>query len=155
MSTDFEFFSATDHPALVALATPEWQSAGETALAELGYKTRTVQNHAEFPGNYSSVLYEVVLIDQLFASTVPEENTSLRLLQEMPMARRRHSTIFLLGDSFETLNTMQAFQQSVHAVVNYAELALLGQIVQKVVADNTLFLHSYRDTTERLIKGQL
>lgn len=155
MSTDFEFFSATDHPALLALSTPELQAAGESALAELGYKTRGIQTHAEFPGTYSSVLYEVVLIDQLFGGTTPEENVSLRLLQDMPMARRRHSTIFVLGESFETLNTMQAFQQSVHGVINYAETALLAQIVQKVVADNTLFLHSYRDTAERLIKGQL
>lgn len=155
MSNDFEFFSATDHPALLVLRTPELQTAGEAALAELGYKTRAIQSHAEFPATFSSVLYEIVLIDQLFESASPDENYALHLLQEMPMPRRRHCTVFLLGDSFETLNPMQAFQQSVHAVVNYAELALLGQIVQKVTADNTLFLHSYRDTADRLIKGQL
>ena len=155
MSTEFEFFSATDHPALIAVGTPELQMASEAALTKLGYKTRAIQDHAEFPGAFSSVLFEIVVLDQLFTSASPEENTSLRLLQEMPMARRRHSTVFLLGDSFETLNAMQAFQQSVHAVVNYAEMGLLAQIIQKVAADNALFLHSYRDTADRLIKGQL
>ena len=47
MSNAFEFFSATDHPALLALGTPELQAAGEAALVELGYKTRAIQSHAQ------------------------------------------------------------------------------------------------------------
>jgi hypothetical protein len=57
----------------------------------------------------------------------------------MPMNQRRHATVLLLGDSFQTFTPMQAFQQSVHAVINSSELFLLKQLIEKAVADNNLF----------------
>jgi hypothetical protein len=55
---------------------------------------------------------------------------------------------------------MQAFQYSVHAIVNREELALLGAsilgpIVQRVVSDNDLFLHLFRDTLYRIAQGSI
>ena len=47
---------------------------------------------------------------------------------------------------------MQAFQQSVHAVINSSELFLLKQLIEKAVADNALFLHSFRETQARIIR---
>jgi len=44
---------------------------------------------------------------------------------------------------------MQAFQQSVHAVINSSELFLLKQLIEKAVADNALFLTSYREAQTR------
>jgi hypothetical protein len=61
------------------------------------------------------------------------------------MAQRRHSTVILFGNSFQTFTPMQAFQQSVHAVINPSESFLLKQLIEKAVADNSLFLHSYRE----------
>jgi hypothetical protein len=72
----------------------------------------------------------------------------------MPMNQRRHSTIILIGDSFETLNALQAFQQSVHGVINYSEMALLGQLVQKVVTDNNMFLNNFREIELRAAKAK-
>jgi hypothetical protein len=44
---------------------------------------------------------------------------------------------------------MQAFQHSVHAVVNASEIFLLKQLIEKAIADNTLFLKAYRDAQSR------
>ncbi|MBI3191238.1 MAG: hypothetical protein HYZ36_01130 [Pedosphaera parvula] len=44
-----------------------------------------------------------------------------------------------------TFNPIQAAQHSVHAVVNPAEMFLLMQLVQKAVADNDMFYHSFRE----------
>jgi hypothetical protein len=59
----------------------------------------------------------------------------------------------LLGDSFQTFVPMEAFKQSVHAVVNSSEMFLLRQLVEKAVADNDLFLHSFRDVQHRVYTG--
>jgi hypothetical protein len=45
---------------------------------------------------------------------------------------------------------MEAFKHSVHAVVNSAEMFLLKQLVEKAVADNDLFLHTFRDVQNRV-----
>jgi hypothetical protein len=145
MSNNFEFISTSDKPALLAFSTPEWLDAAKTALTELGYKVHTAATHSDFLVRFSQVHYQVVILEELFAANNPSENLTLQALQNMPMSQRRHATVILLGDSFQTFMPLQAFQQSVHAVINTSELFLLKQLIEKALADNTLFLHSFRE----------
>src|SRR5437867_2783188 len=149
MSTQFDFISATDKPALLAFSTPEWLEIAKTALNELGYKVHTAATHGDFLIRFSQIRYQVVIVEELFAANNIGENLTLKALQNMPMAQRRHSTVILFGHSFQTFTPMQAFQQSVHAVINPSELFLLKQLIEKAVADNTLFLHSYTEAQTR------
>ena len=153
MSNKFDFISATDKPALLAFSTPEWLDAAKTALTELGYKVHTAATHSDFLIRYSQIRYQVVIVEELFAANKPEENQTLQALQSMPMSQRRHSTIILFGESFQTFTPMQAFQQSAHAVINSSELFLLKQLIEKAVADNTLFLNSFREAQRRAYAG--
>jgi hypothetical protein len=93
----------------------------------------------------SQVRYQVVILEELFAANNIGENLTLQALQSMPMTQRRNATVILFGDSFQTFTPMQAFQQSVHAVINSSELFLLKQLIEKAVADNNIFLHSYQE----------
>src|SRR4051812_1198829 len=149
MSTKFEFISATDKPALLAFSTPEWLEAARTSLAELGYKVHTAATHGDFLIRFSQVRYQVVIIEERFAANDITENLTLQAMQQMPMNQRRQSTVILFGDSFQTFTPMQAFQQSVHAVINTSELFLLKQLIEKAIADNSLFLKAYRDAQAR------
>ncbi len=149
MTSRFDFISATDKPALLAFSTPEWLDAAKTALAELGYKVHTAATHSDFLIRFSQIHYQVVIVEELFAANSPEENLTLKAIQTMPMNQRRHATFILFGESFQTFTPMQAFQQSVHAVINSSELFLLKQLIEKAVADNSLFLTSYRDAQRR------
>ncbi len=150
MTDKFEFISATDKPALIAFSTPEWLEAAKAALQELGYKVHTAATHSDFLIRFSQVHYQLVVVEERFAANTVEENLTLKALQAMPMNQRRHSTIILFGDSFQTFTPMQAFQQSVHAVINSSELFLLKQLIEKAVADNGLFLASFREVQQRV-----
>ena len=145
MSNKFDFVSATDKPALLAFSTPEWLEAAKTALNELGYKVHTAATHGDFLIRFSQIRYQVVILEELFAANNPGENLTLQALQNMPMGQRRHATVLLFGESFQTFTPMQAFQQSVHAVINSSELFLLKQLIEKAVSDNTLFQHSFQE----------
>jgi len=149
MSNKFDFLSATDKPALLAFSTPEWLESAKTALTELGYKVHTAATHGDFLIRFSQIRYHVVIVEELFAANNISENQTLLSLQAMPMNQRRHSTVILFGDSFQTFTPLQAFQQSVHAVINSSELFLLKQLIEKAVADNNLFLNSYREAQAR------
>src|ERR1044071_2692315 len=150
MSVEFDFLTPADKPALLGLSTPELQDTAKTALDQLGYKIHTAVNHGEFLHKFSQVAYHVVILEELFAASTPEENESLIMMQRMPMNLRRHSVLVLFGFSLATFNPLQAFQQGVHAVVNPSEMFLLIQLIQKAVADNDLFLHTFRDAQKRL-----
>jgi hypothetical protein len=150
MAERFDFISATDKPALLAFSTPEWLEAARTALTELGYKVHTAATHGDFLVRFSQIRYQVVIVEELFAANSMNENLTLKSLQSMPMSQRRHATVVLFGDSFQTFTPLQAFQQSVHAVINTSELFLLKQLIEKAIADNTLFLHSFSETQSRI-----
>src|SRR6185436_13594372 len=153
MSASFEFLTTADKPALLALSTPEWQELARAALTELGYKVHIAATHGDFIANFTQVAYQVVIIEECFASDTAPENRSLGFLQCGQMSMRRHSAIILVGDSYTSFNPMQAFQMGVNLVVNRSEMMLLIQFIQKAVADNDLFLHGYRETQRRIAQG--
>ena len=150
MSVEFDFLTAEDKPALLGLSTPELQDTARTALDQLGYKVHVAANHGEFLHKFAQVPYQVVILEEMFSAATPEENESLHALQKMPMILRRHAVTILFGFSMATFNPLQAFQQGVHAVVNPSEMFLLIQLIQKAVADDELFLHTFRDAQKRL-----
>jgi hypothetical protein len=150
MSNKFEFISASDKPALLAFSTPEWLEVAKTALTELGYKVHTAATHGDFLIRFSQIRYEVVVLEERFAANNIAENLTLNSLQHMATNLRRHATVILLGDSFQTFTPLQAFQQSVHAVINTSELFLLKQLIEKAVADNSIFLHAYREAQAKI-----
>ncbi len=152
---DFEFIGPDDKPALLCLTSPELIAICQGMLAELGYKVHHVTNEAEFIARYPQLQYHVVIIEECFCADTPEENTTLRNIQWMPMGRRRHSTFILLGANFQTLHPMQAYQQSVQAVMNVVDIANLGQVVQKVVGESDIFYATFRDTQARIAAGKV
>ena len=150
MSVEFDFLTPTDKPALLGLSTPELLDTAKTALDQLGYKVHTAVNHGEFLHKFAQVAYQVVILEECFSASAPEENESLMMVQRMPMSQRRHAVVVLFGFSLATFNPLQAFQQGVHAVVNPSEMFLLIQLIQKAVADNDLFFHSFREAQKRM-----
>ena len=153
MSQTFDFVSNEDKPALIAFSTPEWLQEAKAALQELGYKVHTAATHSDFLIRFSQTHYQVVIIEELFGANSPDENLTLKALQNMPINQRRHATVVLIGNTFQTFTPMEAFQQSVHAVINSSEMFLLKQLIEKAVADNSIFLQSFREVQNRIFGG--
>jgi spore germination protein YaaH len=150
MNGSFDFVGSEDKPALIAFSTPEWLDATKTALNELGYKVHTAATHSDFLIRFSQARYQVVIVEELFGANTPDENLTLKALQNMSVSQRRHATMLLIGNSFQTFTPMEAFKNSVHAVINSSEIFLLKQLVEKAVAENDVFLHSFREIQNRV-----
>ena len=60
----------------------------------------------------------------------------------------------LISDTLPSLDSLTAFQQSVHATINRNDLDKLMLIIQQVVNDNTLFLNTYRDVQRNIAQGK-
>jgi len=153
MNSSFDFVTSNDKPALIAFSTPGWLDSAKTALQELGYKVHTAATHSDFLLRFSQAQYQVVLVEELFGANTIDENLTLKALQGMTVNLRRHATILLIGDSFQTFIPMEAFKHSVHAVINSSELFLLKQLVDKAVSENSVFLHNFREIQNRILTG--
>ena len=122
MSEEIELLSPTDKPALLAVNTAETMETCKTVLSELGYKDHIAANADEFSMRFPQATYQIVIVEQ--SSDSAKASELLKNLQTMPMSQRRHAVTVLIGDSFQTLHSMQAYQQSVHAVVNPSDFVL-------------------------------
>src|SRR5271168_2571100 len=142
---EFDFIGPNDLPALLAITSPEALRAAKAAMATMGYKSHVVETHEQFETRYHQVNYKAVVMEENFAGGNILENPSLQLLQSLPMSQRRHAAFFLIGPTFESLNTLQAFCQSVHCVLNFAELPRLAEVAQKTIADNDWFLGTFNE----------
>src|SRR3954471_7499338 len=100
MNGTFDFLTATDKPALLALSTPEWQELARAALAELGYKVHMAATHGDFITSFIQVPYQIVMLEECFAADTAPENRSLGFVQSAQMQLRRHATVILVGDSY-------------------------------------------------------
>lgn len=154
MASEFEFLSPTDKPALLAISSPDLHAMAKETLTALAYKVQSAATHDEFMTRFSSVPYHLVVMEETFASVNAFENASLKTAQSLPMAQRRHCTFILIGATFQTMNAMQAFQQSVHAVVQPGDISKFSLIVQQVMADSAMFMGVYRDIQNRIAQGK-
>jgi hypothetical protein len=154
MALDFEILAPGDRPALLGITSPDLRDYAQGVLDQMGYKVHSADTHDEFLERFGRVQYEFVFLEDSFGRVAPDQNKALTALQLMPMNVRRHCTFLLCSDTLETLNPLQAFQQSVHAVVNRVDLDKLLLVVQQVVNDNLTFLNVYRDVQSRIAQGK-
>ena len=140
----------TTQPALLAITSAETLHHAKTAMVEMGYKVHVVDTHPQFETRYNQVNYQVVIMEENFSGSTILENPSLQMVQGLSMNQRRYATFFLVGQTFESLNTLQAFSQSVHCVMNVAELQMLPEVIQKTIAENDLFLSTFREVQRRV-----
>jgi hypothetical protein len=88
--------------------------------------------------------YDLIAVAETFSGSSLKTNMVLRYLSMLPMAQRRHSYVFLVGNSLRTLDAMQAYTESVHLVVNAADLPNLGAILKRGLAEFDLFYRTYK-----------
>ena len=151
---EFDIIGPQDRPALLAISNPPLADFVKTALTAMNYKVHVVDRPLLFETRYNQINYQIVFIEESFAGSDPLENAALNFIQTLPMNQRRHATFFLIGTGYETLNTMQAFALSVHCVINIEELSMLSELVQKTVAENDLFLGTYREAQRHVYQKQ-
>jgi hypothetical protein len=127
----------------------------KAALSDLGYKVHTASNHEDFLLRFGRVQYQVIVVEELFAASTAAENLTLHYLQRMSMQHRRGAVSILIGSFCQTLNPMQAFQHSVHAVINPTDIPQIKPVIQQAVANHDVFLKVYRDAELRLAQGKM
>ena len=143
-SSKMDFFELGDKKSLVC-ADPTFTQVIRGVLREIGYKSHTAETGETAIERVRYEAYDVIIIQENFAGSSLRSNAVLNYLQPLPMNQRRYSFVCLIGPSFKTLDAMQAFAQSVHVVVNPADLPNLSAILKKSLAEFDLLYKVYKD----------
>jgi hypothetical protein len=139
-----DFFELGDKTSLICGDSSTTDMAKAT-LRELGFKYHTAETPELAIERMRYTNYDCIIIHENFAGSSLRSNAVLNFLATLPMAQRRAWFVCLVGPSFKTLDAMQAFAQSVHLVLNPADLPNLTAILKKGLAENDLLYRSYRD----------
>jgi CheY-like chemotaxis protein len=130
--------------ALVCEDDPESRTAAGAALEALTYTV-------EFPSNTDDTLqrlksdeYSVVVLDERFGQSTPENNAVYKFFQFMPMSRRRYIFLAMTGKNFKTSDNMTALAKSVNVVVNEKDIPNLRTILKKSIAENEQFYKVFK-----------
>jgi len=140
-----EFFEAGDKTALIC-ADASTTAVAKATLGELGFKFHTAETPEVAVERARYTSYDCILVLENFAGGSLRSNAVLSYLARLPMAQRRYTFVCLVGASFKTLDAMQAFAESVHLVLNPADLPNLGPILKKGFGEFEGLYRAYRET---------
>jgi DNA-binding response OmpR family regulator len=139
-----DFFELGDMTSLVCTDPLSTESV-RTTLKAMGYKSHIAETSEMAIERIRYTPYDVVILQDSFAGGSLRTNALLAYLATLPMSQRRSSFVCLIGESFKTLDAMQAFVQSVHVVVNPFDLPNLAAILRKSIAEFDLLYKVYKD----------
>ena len=118
-----------------------------------GYKCYISESPERALERLGQASFDVLMIGERYGGEDLRSNPVHELVSNMQMDQRRHTFVFLVGDSLTTLNAMEAFAASVHLVVNPAQMGSLGPILRKSLSDFELFYRVYNDVSENQRHG--
>ena|SRR5881394_132649 len=142
-----EFFEIGDKTSLIC-ADPYTTEVAKTTLRELGFKFHTAETPEFAIERIKYNTYDCIVLHETFHASSLRTNPVLNYLADLPMAQRRYSFVCLVGPSFTTFDAMQAFAQSVHLVLNPADLPNLGPILKKALMEFESLYSAYKQTVQ-------
>ena len=140
-----DFFELGDKTSLIC-TDPTTSEMVKTTLRELGFRSHTAETPDLAIEEMRYTSYDCIIVHENFAGSSLRTNPVLHYLIPLPMAQRRYSFVCLIGPSFKTLDAMQAFAESVHLVLNPADLPNFGPILKKGLAEFESLYRVYKAT---------
>lgn len=122
------------------------KDAIKSALNELDYKVSIASSAEDSINRMRFTLYDVIILNEEFDKSTPENNVVLKYIQPMPMTTRRKIFFALMGKNFRTFDNMTAFVKSANLVINIKDLSNFKNIIKKSVADNERFYKVFKET---------
>ncbi|WP_333652027.1 response regulator [Dissulfurispira sp.] len=152
MSPETEEYGGGFKTALICDDNSEMQNVINSALKELKYKIDISTSSADTLEKVRFNQYDVIVLNENFAGSSPENNEVLKFFQNMPMVSRRHIFLALIGQNLKTLDNMTAFSKSVNVAINKSDIPNLANILKKSIDDNEQFYKVYKETLRKLGK---
>ena len=115
-------------------------------LNELNYKISIAYSGEDAVNRMKFTMYDIILLNEEFDNSSPENNSVLKYIQPIPMTTRRKIFFALLGKNFRTFDNMMAFVKSANLVINIKDLSNLKNIMKKSVADNDKFYKVFKES---------
>lgn len=140
----FDFLEQGIQTALVCEDDPATRDNISSKLKTMNYRVTEVVSQRDAMKNMRFHVYDLIILNESFENSTPENNHILRYLNSLNIAMRRDIFVVLVGNDFRTMDNMTAFANSVNIVVNAQDLNQLAMILKKSLADHQTFYRTFR-----------
>ena len=141
----FDFLEEGAETALLCETEPDVRAKIRDALGALGYQVREAKTPVDALKQMRFHVFDIVVLNEMFGTSDPDENNVLRFLDRLGMAVRRNVFVVLITERFRTNDHMMAFAKSANVVVNKKNINDFQIIVKQAVADDVAFYRVYRE----------
>lgn len=141
----FDFVEEEGKTALVCETDPKVKAPILESLNLMEYHITEVENSRSALKKMRYHIYDVVVVNEAFDASSPDQNVVLIYLERLNMSTRRNIFVALLSGRFRTMDNMIALQKSVDIVVNTKNIADVGKILSRGVTDKDFFYRAFKD----------
>jgi len=131
--------------ALLCESEPDVRAKIREALGSLGYQVQEAKTPVDALKQMRFHVFNVVVLNEMFGTSDPDENNVLRFIDRLGMAVRRNIFVALITERFRTNDHMVSFTKSVNIVINKKNIGDFKTIVKQAVSDDVVFYRVYRE----------
>lgn len=141
----FDFVEEEGKTALVCEADPKLKEPIIENLNLMEYHITEVDNSRSALKKMRYHIYNVVIVNENFETSTPDQNVVLIYLERLNMSVRRNIFVAMLSTRFRTMDNMIALQKSVDMIINVKNIKDVGKILSRGVTDKDFFYRALKD----------
>lgn len=141
----FDFVEEEGKTALVCETDSKLKEPIVESLNLMEYHITEVENSRSALKKMRYHIYDVVVVNEGFDASSPDQNVVLIYLERLSMFTRRNIFVALLSNRFRTMDNMVALQKSVDIIINIKNIADVGKILSRGVTDKDFFYRAFKD----------
>ncbi len=122
-------------------------------LKSMGYAVAEAKSAREALQFMRFHIFSAIFVNESFDTPEGRDNSVLKFLEGLSMSVRRQSFVVLISASLKTMDNMMAYNRSVNLIVNLKEIADVGQVFKKALAEHESFYHVYKENLRKAGKA--
>lgn len=119
-------------------------------LTGMGYQVSLPASSEEVLRGMRFHVYDLVIVDENFATADQTQNQILAYLESLPMSTRRRMFVAMVSSRFQTNDSLAAFNHSVNIVINPQNIDETDRILRTAIQENNSFYHVFKETMAKL-----
>ncbi|MBI9082433.1 MAG: zinc-ribbon domain-containing protein [Desulfobacterales bacterium] len=141
----FDFIEEGTKTALICEPDPAFRNRIREVVQGMDYHTTEPKNAREALKQMRFHEFDMVVINEMYDTTDPDQNNLLRFLGRLEMSSRRNMFVALITERFRTGDNMTAFNKSVNTVINTGHMESLDKVLKQGVKEYEIFYKIYKN----------
>ena len=145
----FDFVISEGETALVCESDASFRKRICDALKQEEYLVTEAESVKDALKKTRFHTYDVIVVNESFASPQQDANDILRYLEDLGMATRRKIFVALITSRYRTMDNMAAFNKSVNMVINTKNMDDVAMILKRGISENASFYFVFKETLKK------